>query len=56
MLIGTILAIAAIAFAIYAIDGTAKGTKEVIAKKQWWRLYVAGGAVLAFVVFAATYQ
>jgi len=56
MLVGIIIAIALIAFAVYAIDGTAKGAKEVIAKRQWWRLYIAGGAVLVFAVFAATYQ
>ena len=49
----TILMIAIGAYAVYAIDATAKGTSAIIAKRQWWRVYAAGAVIAAAALYIA---
>jgi threonine/homoserine/homoserine lactone efflux protein len=42
-----IIAIVLFFLVVLGVAGTAKGVQERVRKKEWWRLWVAGGVLAA---------
>jgi len=55
MLVGILIGLILLVLVGWAIERTGGGIRERIQKKEWWRLWIAGIALLVPVIYALVF-